>query len=250
MKGIGMTIREDLFTDELKRIKAVYSQRNELCPQDYNILYPHVYLNFQERERALIRWLNFAGFGNINQLKLLEIGCGFGDNLLEFIKLGFSPENLAGNDLIDERLEIAKKKLPESVKLFNGDASALNLPVENYDIVFQAMVFSSILNSDLQNELAKKMWSLVKPGGGILSYDLVYNNPKNSNISRFSKENIHTLFPSNEVKFWKITLAPPIARLVTKISSKLYSAVNLFPFMRTHLLCWIKKEPLIHEHLQ
>lgn len=229
------------FTNELNRIKQVYSQRNKIKEDTYNILNPSVYMNFQERERALIKWLNFAGFGNVKKFKLLEIGCGFGDNLLEFIKLGFSPENLAGNELMDERLKIAKTKLPESVKIFSGDASELNLPVENYDIVFQAMVFSSILSVDLQRAIAKKMWSLVKPGGGVLSYDFIYTNPQNSNIMRFPKKSLLALFPVKEVKFWKITLAPPVARIVTKINPKLYTALNVFPFMRTHLLCWIKK---------
>jgi len=238
-----MDENENRFAEELERIKIVYAKRDNTCENSYNILEPAVYMNFQERERALIRWLNFAGFGNVKQLKFLEIGCGFGDNLLEFIKLGFLPENLTGNDLIEERILAAKKKLPEAVKLFSGNASALNLPVEYYDIVYQAMVFSSVLDSDLQKDLAAKMWSLVKPGGGILSYDFVYNNPKNNDILRFSKDRILALFPAKEFKFWKITLAPPIARMAAKVSPKLYTVLNAFSFMRTHLLCWIKKTP-------
>jgi SAM-dependent methyltransferase len=238
-----MDVIGNRFAEELERIKNIYAKRDKTRENLYSILEPAVYMSFQERERALIRWLDFAGFGNIKQLKLLEIGCGFGENLLEFIKLGFLPQNLAGNDLIEDRISAAKKKLPEAVKLFSGDASALNLCVEYYDIIFQAMVFSSILDLDLQKDLAAKMWSLVKPGGGILSYDFIYNNPKNSDILRFSKDRILALFPAKEVKYWKITLAPPVARVATRISPKLYTVLNAFPFMRTHLLCWIKKTP-------
>lgn len=229
------------FKDELNRIKGIYSQKDKTNEATYNIMDPAVYMNFQERERALIRWLNFAGFGNVKNLKLLEIGCGFGDNLLQFIKLGFLPENLAGNELMEERITIAKKKLPETVKIFSGDASALNLPVEYYDIVFQSMVFSSILNTELRKELAEKLWSLVKPGGGVLSYDMAFNSPKNKDIMKFSKKIISTLFPSKEVKYWRITLAPPVARLVTKVNPGLYTVFNIFPIVRTHQLCWIKK---------
>ena len=39
----------------------------------------------------------------------------------------------------------------------------------------------------------------------------------------------------------RLTLAPPIARAVTRVHPGLYTLFNLLPPLRTHVLCWIAK---------
>lgn len=226
---------------EIDRIKERYKRRDEQNFTRYSILNQDILKIQQEKERAFVRWIKYACFSNIDQLKLLEIGSGYGGNLLEFIKLGFSPENLLGNDIISKRIEISRSKLPSSVKIIEGDAAALNLPANTFDIVFQSMVFSSILENELKLKLANKMWNLVKQGGGILWYDFIYNNPQNKDVKGIPVKLLSRYFPSNEIKIWKITLAPPIARLVSKVNPNFYNLLNMFPILRTHVLCWIKK---------
>ena len=43
-------------------------------------------------------------------------------------------------------------------------------------------VFPSILDDSFQQKLADRMWALTKPGGGILWYDFIYNNPRNPDV--------------------------------------------------------------------
>ena len=93
--------------DEIIEIKKRYARRK--IKNKYEILDPSVYIPLQERERALIKWIKHLKFANLSQLKILEVGCGFGNNLMEFIKLGFLPENLTGNELIKESVEHGKK---------------------------------------------------------------------------------------------------------------------------------------------
>ncbi len=226
---------------ELADIKQRYLRRENISSYKYSPLNPTVYMINQEKERILIKWLKQFNLSTIKDLKLLEIGCGSGYNLLQFIKLGFSPHLLMGNELIPERAKAAKRILPSELILLEGNALNIEFPDNNFDIVFQSMVFSSILNDEFQNQLANKMWDLVKPGGGILWYDFIYNNPKNNDVKGVRLKRIKKLFPGTTIAIWKITLAPPISYFVTKIHPSLYSVFNAFPFLRSHILCWIKK---------
>ncbi len=228
-------------SDEIQKIADRYQRRAEIPAGRYSRLNAVVNLTLQERQRALIRLLAQNGLRSIEHLKVLEVGCGSGANLLELIELGSSPENLVGNELLEKRLMIARKRLPESVQLLLGDASKLDLQTESFDIVYQSTVFSSILDDDLQADLAKEMWRLVKPQGGILWYDFVFNNPTNPDVRGVPVHKIKTLFPTGKLKFEKVTLAPPIARRVVTFSPYLYGALNALPFLRSHVLCYIKK---------
>lgn len=199
------------------------------------------YMPDQERTRALIAWINECGIAPVQNRRVLEIGCGSGVNLLQFLLLGFSPENLCGNELLDERLAQARERLPASIELRGGDAVELDLPPQSFDVVFQSTVFTSILDMDFKRRLADKMWSLVRPGGGILWYDFMFDNPRNPDVRGVKRAEIDGLFPSGATWTRRLTLAPPIARAVTRVHPYLYTLVNLVPWLRTHCLCWIPK---------
>ena len=195
----------------------------------------------QERTRALIAWINECGINPVDQRRVFEIGCGSGVNLLQFLLLGFAPENLVGNELLEERLHAARSRLPLNIALYRGDAADISLPPGSFDVVFQSTVFTSILDPEFKRRLASKMWSLARPGGGILWYDFMFDNPRNRDVRGIPRAEIDGLFPSRVAWARRITLAPPIARLVTRVHPSLYSVFNLVPWLRTHCLCWIPK---------
>jgi ubiquinone/menaquinone biosynthesis C-methylase UbiE len=227
--------------DELTQIRERYKRR-KLLPEDrYSILNPATYLIEQEKERALIQWIIKNKINPIENKKLLEIGCGNGFNILRFIRLGFEPSNIYANELIEERIEEAKKILPPQINFISGNAMDINLPEKSIDIVFQSMVFSSILDNDFKENLAKKMWNLVKPGGGVLWYDFTFNNPANPDVKGVKLKEIKKLFNNEKFYVRRITLAPPLARVVTKIHPGLYNLFNAVYVLRTHLMIWIRK---------
>lgn len=154
---------------------------------------------------------------------------------------GFDSRNLMGNELLLDRSVLARRNLPSSIKIFEGDASKMNIPESSLDVVYQSTVFSSLLDTNFQEQLARKMWSWLRPGGAVLWYDFTYDNPRNSDVKGISLARIRQLFPSGLIRSKKITLAPPISRRVCRLHPSLYAAFNLFPFLRTHLLCWIQK---------
>lgn len=231
--------------DETQHVRERYQRRKTLAKADlYTPLLPSVYMAQQEKERILIKLFIEAGLTPVSEKSVLEIGCGSGGNLLKLIELGFNPDKLVANELLPERAQEARKRLPQAINIIAGDATQIDLSPESFDIVFQSTVFTSILDPVFQQKLADKMWYLTKPSGGIIWYDFVYNNPSNPDVCGIPVRRIKELFPSGHIKIWKVTLAPPISRRVTRFYPGLYSFMNLFSFLRTHVLCWIEK-PLL-----
>ena len=227
---------------ETERIRQRYDRRKSVKETDlYSPLNASVYLTVQEKERAIISIINLFNIKPVQEKTVLEIGCGSGSNLLDFIRIGFAPENLVGVELLEDRASLARSRLPSLVKIIQGDACEVEIPGGPFDIVLQSTVFTSILDDEFQKKLAHRMWSFVKKKGGVLWYDFIYNNPRNPDVRGVPLKRIKYLFPEGEIYRRKITLAPPISRLVTRIHPFFYHLFNLFPFLRTHLLCWIRK---------
>lgn len=230
---------------ELDEIVARYASRDPvLDAQRYSWLKPDVHLSSLDGDRVMLRLFSHIGFRDLSRLSVLEVGCGSGGNLLRFLRWGFEPVNLVGNELLPGRLEEARRRLPHALRLIGGDACELECG--NFDIVFQSTVFSSILDDGFQQKLANRMWEMTKPGGGILWYDFCYNNPKNPNVRGMPVRAIRRLFPQSTPIVRRVTLAPPISRFVTRLSPRLHSALNILPILRTHALCWIPKPVSSH----
>lgn len=208
----------------------------------YNMLRPEVCMAFQERQRELVGLLRRHASRSIAELRVLEIGCGSGGNLLELLRLGFSPENLVANELLSDRVASARRSLPALCRIFEGDASNLAFEEGYFDVVYQSTVFTSLLDPGFQAALAGSMWRWVRPGGGVLWYDFVYDNPNNPDVHGVSVRRIRELFPQAEITVRRVTLAPPISRRVCRLHPKAYNLFNAIPLLRTHVLCWIGKK--------
>ena len=190
-----------------------------------------------ERELKYTEIIN-KRFKSIENIKLLEIGAGTGGNIFFFKRLGLKWKNIYANELLQDRFKILKSTFP-NINLHEGDACEIEPDMNNlFDIVFQSTVFTSILDNNFKEVLAKKMWSLLKPGGIILWYDFAFDNPSNKDVKGVKKEEVKSLFKdAKNIKFYKTTLAPPIGRRV----KKLYPFFNIMPFLRTHLIAEIEK---------
>lgn len=228
-------------SQEVDNIRTRYEGRKSLPESLYDPLKAYNSLVESEKRFALIRWLNSVGLTRVSGMKVLEVGCGKGPNLLQLLLLGFKPENLVGVELIEEFALQARHRLPSATRIIVGDASEADLNGETFDVVMQFTVFTSILDKSFQRKLADRMWSMVKTGGGVLWYDYVYNNPWNPDVRGIPVRKIHELFPDGRIKLWRLTLAPPIGRFVAKISPWLYHLFNTTYVLRTHVLCWIQK---------
>ena len=227
---------------EVDAVRARYARRSSNHdPLRYSLLNEAVLQSQQERQRALVRWIWKCGIQPLSNKRVLEVGCGSGSNLQELMRLGFAPENLVGNELLPQRSAEARRMLPTAATVIEGDATQLDLAPESFDVVMQSTVFSSLLDDEFQSTLAQRMWMWARPGGGVLWYDFVYDNPANPDVRGVPLERVRKLFPAGRMWQQRLTLAPPIARCVSAIHPRLYGFFNLMPFLRTHVLCWIQK---------
>jgi len=232
-----MSINEKIIND----LKSVYKNRSGPNLDNYSWFQPDVCLYRQERDRVMLKLLKNAGLSDFPNIDIFEVGCGFGDNLLNLLKLGAVPERLSGSDIIDSRIEAAKHRLPSAVKLFKEDSSEKELNTNSFDLILQFTVFSSILSDQMQTELAANLVQSLKDDGYILWYDFLYNNPRNPGVRGCSKSRVLELFPDSEIIFKKVTLAPPLGRVLVRHFPLLYPILNSLPFLRTHIFALIKK---------
>ncbi|WKB55118.1 class I SAM-dependent methyltransferase [Eleftheria terrae] len=227
---------------EAVAVRARYARRAVQDPR-YSLLNPSALLPAQERLRAIAALFARLGWADLEQRRLLEVGCGAGGNLLDLLRLGWAPEHLQGIELLEARAAQARRVLPAALQLHCGDALALQEAIApgSQDVVLQSTVFSSLLDDAFQARLAEAMWRWVRPGGGVLWYDFTYDNPRNPDVRGVPVARLRRLFPEGRLSVRRITLAPPLARAVVRLHPALYAVFNTMPWLRTHVLAWIEK---------
>lgn len=208
----------------------------------YAHLLPVNMLFYQERDRLCAAFLHEKFDDKLQELQILEVGCGRGDNLLRLLLWGAKAENLYGNDLFSSSLEVAATRLPPSVTLYEGDAAMLEIQNGSFDLILHFTVFSSILDEEKRAQVAGRVWDLLKPSGAILSYDFTVNNPTNRDVRKVTLNDLKRYYPDGIFRMTKrLTLAPPLARRIVALSPKLYPLFNTLHLFRTHILCLIEK---------
>ncbi len=225
--------------DEARAVAERYARRP--ASDRYSMLRPDVWQTVHERQRAMLVLFARLGWNDVSALRLLEVGCGSGGNLLELLRLGFAPANLVGVELLPQRYRQAREVLPAALRLVEGDALRLEMPAQSFDIVFVSTVFSSLLDDAYQQSLADAMWRWAKPRGGVLCYDFTVHNPRNPDVRGVPVSRLRALFPHARLQAQRVTLAPPIARAVTRLHPALYRVFNAVPMLRTHRLAWLAK---------
>ena len=222
---------------EEARIRQSYGARSW---EAYSWTAPAYQFMMQERERRILALLAAQGMLPLTDRAILEIGCGTGAWLRDFVKWGATPSNLVGIDLLEERIEQARRLCPPGVRVSTGSATELSFPDASFDIVLQATVFTSILDSAIRAAVAREMLRVLRPGGMILWYDFHVNNPRNPDVRRVDAQELRSLFPDCRIESERTTLAPPIARAVAPRSWLLATLLGAIPPLRTHTLAAIR----------
>lgn len=225
---------------EEARIRAAYAKR-EKDDARYSWFNPAYQLMIRECERRILDRLTEVGFADLQSKTVLEIGCGRGYWLREFVKWGARPENVTGIDLLMDRVAQARELCPPGVRIHCGSAAKLPFPGESFDIVLQATVFTSILDRELQQLVAAEMLRVLKSDGLILWYDYHMNNPGNADVKGVKAKDIRALFPNCQIHLERVTLAPPLARLLARYSYLACWILEKFPPLCSHYLGVIRK---------
>ena len=230
---------------EAVRVRTVYDRRD--VNRDRRL---YSYFNagnlfiIQERERRLLALLARNSLSNLGECKILEIGCGSGFWIREFIKWGARPENMAGVDLLSNRVSEARRLCSPDVWLECRNGAQLPFPDGSFDIVMQFTAFSSILDGDTRLLVAGEMMRVTKASGVILWYDFFVNNPANRDVRGVPKKEIKQLFAGCEISAERVTLAPPLARSLARLSWGLCHGLAAARVLNTHCLALIRPPTL------
>jgi ubiquinone/menaquinone biosynthesis C-methylase UbiE len=226
--------------DDIARLRNEYEGRkHRLAGSDVYSLFNRANLFIvQQRQRDVLTALKKNGFTSLSNLLILEMGCGGGGVLTEYLGFGASPENLMGVDLLLDRLLHTHHILPGS-GFANADGQSLPYSSKTFDLVLQYTAISSILDPEIRRNICADMLRVLKPGGMILSYDF-WLNPANPQTRGIRPAEIKGLFPNCRYEFHRITLAPPIARKLATVSWGLCLFLESLKIFNTHYLVTIR----------
>lgn len=225
---------------DLERLQQEYARRSEkLETKDlYSSENPAHQWMISDRQKNILNLLNSKLKGNLSDLQILEIGCGSGGVLREFLEFGAVPTQLTGVDLLLDRLDQASADLPDC-SWVNANGQYLPFQKRTFDLILQFTAFSSILDPSIKKEMAAEMLRVLKPGGSILWYDFIWN-PTNRQTRGIGLKEIKSLFPGCALFSSRITLAPPLTRLLLPRFPRLANWLSSLKMFNSHLLVWIK----------
>lgn len=176
----------------------------------------------------------------VEQISMLDVGCGAGALLGLFASWGTPTHQLAGVDLMEDRVAAARAQWP-GIDFQTVNAEQLPFDNERFHVVSTFTVFSSLLDRGLARRVAEEVGRVLKPGGVVLWYDLRVNNPSNPNVRGISFATVQELFPGYVVDVRTITLAPPLARRLGPATQIAYPILAALPVLRTHYLGTLQK---------
>lgn len=226
--------------DEVQQIRDDYARRARELPADrYAPTNPRELFLRQARERAVLAMLRPSL--PLSERRVLEIGCGHGQWLVDFESWGASRENLAGIELDPDRAARARARLAEPADVQVGDARELPWPDASMDIVLQSVALSSMPSPEMRRAVAAEMMRVLAPGGVILSYDFFVPSPGNPLVRPLRRRELTELFPGFRMSARRITHAPPLARVLAPRAWLLAEALEAIRLFDTHLLARIER---------
>ena len=226
---------------EVDRIRLAYAQRAAVKGSAYSVRNLGHLLHVQEREYELLDMFARHNVASLAAARILDVGCGTGYWIRLLLQWGAQPDNMFGIDLVDERICDARRLCPERVHLECRNATSLPYPDDSFDLVLQSTVFTSITDENMKKRVALEMLRVLKPTGFIIWYDFLFDSPRNPHVRGVGMREIRTLFPGTVIHHRRITLVPPIGRLIGGYSRLAYDMLSRAKVFCTHCLCLIGK---------
>jgi ubiquinone/menaquinone biosynthesis C-methylase UbiE len=223
-------------THDIARLRQEYAKRAQRLVGNnlYSLFNKSHLFMIQQRQRSVLNLLLCEGLYPLEDKRILEIGCGDGGVLLEYLSYGANPSTLFGVDLLPHRLVKARHRLPQ-LPIACADGQKLPYASKSFDLVMQYTAFSSILDKSVRTRIAQEMMRIIRPNGLIIWYDF-WLNPTNSQVKGILPPEIRYLFPNSHCTFYRVTLAPPIIRRLVGISWMLCEAFEKLRIFNTHYL--------------
>ena len=115
-----------------------------------------------------------------------------------------------------------------------ASATALPHPDSSFDLILAFTLFSSILDDRIAGGVAREIGRVLRPGGALVWYDVRVSNPHNPAVRGMPRRRLLALFPGWRATLRPITLLPPVARRLGRLTGVAYPALAALPPLRTH----------------
>jgi ubiquinone/menaquinone biosynthesis C-methylase UbiE len=227
---------------ETDRIRLAYAKRDALGKGKlYSLFNPSSLFMAQQREKEILSLLALFDMHDLSTKKILDVGCGTGAVLRDFVRYGAMPENCFGIDLLPDRIEKALHLSP-NMHFTTGNAENLPYDSETFDMALSFTIFTSIFDTDMKRNIAREILRVVKKAGIVLWFDYHMDNPKNPDVKGVGRKEIFQLFSGCDIYLKRTTLAPPITRFLAPRSYLLCYLLEKFSIFNTHYLGVIRKQ--------
>jgi len=166
--------------------------------------------------------------------RVLDVGCGQGASLLQFVKLGFAASNLTGIDNSAERIDKARSVLP-AAEFEVGSAESLPFDSASFDLVFESTMLGTLESQSLLESIAREMIRVTRSGGYIMLTDWRYSRRGSGVKTAISNQFVDRVFDvgrsTSVVTRVRGALVPPLGRRLSRAAPSLYFLVQaLLPF--------------------
>lgn len=171
-----------------------YDRPGSLARTIWTIYNPINHYYMVSRERHLVSLIKKHSL-DVGAMKILDVGCGNGGTLRDFLRYGAEPSNLHGVDLSRSRIESARGMLPSAVTLSAGDGERLAYPEAHFDAVILHVVLSSVLDDASRRKIASEVSRVLRPGGVVFYYDCFDRSMSSDRFRYVSRGELSGLFP-------------------------------------------------------
>ena len=227
---------------EQDRLRKVYQQRqNAEIQARYDARQPGERYFLDRRAEVFQAMLDRHLPAGLAGLSVLDVGCGSGERLAEWVGWGADESRLIGLDLMESFIARARRSYPGMSWLV---ASGDRLPFADasFSIVTQSMAVSSVLDPQMRRMIAAEMWRVLAPGGVLLWFDMRLVNPWNADIRPVGLAELSRLFPVAPLESRSLILIPPLARRLAGWWPRLCRGFESLPALRSHRLSLFRKE--------
>lgn len=167
--------------------------------------------------------------------KVLDVGCGGGGNLFQLVRCGYSPANITGMDIQQDRVDEALRLYP-SMTFIKRDAVEMGIADAVFDLVCEFTMFATLPDEEVSSRIAAEMVRVCKPGAYLLMLDWRTPKPGDAAYKALTKTRLKRFFnvgsETEIVGVYPGALVPPVGRFLSEYMPSLYFIMaSLCPFL-------------------